>query len=850
MATSDMTLPLMCKAIHLAKVPGLPLDKRYAVIWGGGIRQPSEGMGYIFELTGKRTGKPVAWIRDGGYVYATDELMVRMPASLPVIELALWRNRPGTGTVKRRIAHDGATGQAAEFRVSDMGYQFQDPVCDLGSVYSVATCRLVEFLAVAFLAFWYVPRQSESALAHVQTMGSILESLLDFEVADAVDIVIAEVASGERTSGFERYAARILSDLDPQALRKITTHHRVGWRRLKTTGLIWFLYDPDQFDSAEIDLLIAYEGAFNRLALMAYRAHEAGSDALTQASEVYCADEDWHTLRTITQQSATLLGGSQTSNKLIVFGDYRAQAGGEWDIRTRLTQALEHLMLPYRLVYRFACNAEQGLIKLIVSVPQASAMPHWRRGASRLPSGLDDVRENIYPAASAYSIRLMAALAEASFGAGTGVKRVRIVLCRDIDLSVPLVDARFERISFLSGMREHINADDFSDPILVTDAERLLEFLKPNEFHGKLDHIGAFMPLSTLDDDAIDVVEVVSDPDRNRKVPLLEDERFLPHELAARLHAYKVSDLDIFHVGQDPFADRVREAASLSHSDPNTAAQQLSDLIDMMDLMAELNGDPVIESENAEPAGKLGQESATLIKVKPLYCSNNMARLAMAFEEQDPEVRYTYVLDSVYDARVMLSRLCTEHNDAEHGLEYAREAIELGPTSSQAYIAAATAYVSMHKFNEAVKLLRQALRYEMSPATASYLYYRIAFALWQGGDARAGLACYMRALPNPRIMSAAAEEMRALMEQNHIEHEFSPEETSAELARAQVPEGPSENLVDLAHMVMVCACDAGFLNVAQMYKQSLVGLTYDDATVAALASFAPWNAQANESHGI
>lgn len=823
MAASEITLPLMCKAIHLAELPGAPSDKRYAVIWGGGLRQPAEGMGYVFEMTGKRTGRPLAWIRDGGYAYAVDGLLVSRPPALPVIELALWRNRPGTGTVKRRFSHDGSTSQAAEFRVVDDGYRFQDPLCDLGEVYSSASCRLAEFLAVSFLAFWYLPRRYASEHPSEPTMGDVLDKLLDYEIADAVDLVIAEVASGERSSGFERYAARILGDLDPRALRSLTARHHVGWRRLKTTGLFWFAYDLDNLDSREAELLVAYEGAFNRLALIARRAHEAGTDALALSSEAHCADADWYALRTIARQGASLLGSVQGENKLMTFAGVRAAYGGEWDIRTRLAQTLEHLVLPYRLMYRFSCSAEAGAIKIIASVPPAGAMPRWRRGER---ARLDAARGAAHAASAAYGVRLLAVLAEAAFGAGTGIARARVVLCRDLDLQAPLADARFERIAFISGAHEHVTADDFSDPSATLDAERLIGLLEPAPCTVRIDHAGAFIPLGAPDAVDLDAAEMVSDPDLGRKVPLAEDRRPLPPELAGYLHADTVSELDIFHVGDDPFAERVRAAAALSHSDPRAAAQQLSDLIDVMDLMHEVNDLP----------GEPGSRPAR----RPLYCSNNMARLAMALEDADPSSRYSYVLDSAYDARVLLSRLCTENDDPEHGLGYALDAVALGPTSSQAYIAAATAYAALHRFDEAVAALRHALRYEALPATASYLYYRLAFALWQGGDPRAGLACYERVLPNAHMRPAAVEEMRALMAQNGMEHELTPEEVSAELARAQVPEEPSGNLVDLARTVMIRACDAGLFNVANMYKQALAGVAFDDATVAALSSFAPW----------
>ena len=61
-------------------------------------------------------------------------------------------------------------------------------------------------------------------------------------------------------------------------------------------------------------------------------------------SEAFCADEDWHALRAITDQTASLLKRlAQTENPLLQIYGATGARGGEWDVRTRLTGILECL---------------------------------------------------------------------------------------------------------------------------------------------------------------------------------------------------------------------------------------------------------------------------------------------------------------------------------------------------------------------------------------------------------------------------------------------------------------------------------------------------------------------------
>lgn len=822
MPAQEIKLPLMCQARHIRALPAQAEGVRYAVCWGGGIREPRDGMGYLMELTGKRTGRVVGWLQDGGYVYACDAYLEAVPAAEPRISLARWRNKTASGCISLRAGDGDDARQVSEFRVRDDGlYAFDDPVTDLGPHYSGARVDFRELLAVAFLAFWYLPHLHGTELVAGRTMADVLAALTDLPPADAVDMLVGEVRSGGRTSGFERYAARVLTDADPAAFRALAAGRELSLRRLGSTGLFWVACDLSGISEGEFRSLTAMEGALNRLALIARRARENGADALSASSEEHCADEDWRCLRSITDQTAPLLKSSvHTENGLLSLFGTSARRGGEWDLRTRIAYLLEHLALPYRLVYRFAVDAGRGSVVIAAGVPDPSAMPRWvRRPASDgAGGGLVDCSDRAPVASSAYALRLVAALTAVAFSANAGVGHVSVRLCRDRALTRPVLLAETDREGFIMSLYDAVRRGAFSETRLTWGVSGLRELLGCTDLTLSLDEQLGLTVLETAGGELFD-------PDVDRTLPVWRDGRALTGELAALLHADRVCELDVYHLGDDPFAGRLRDALDLASSRPAEAAQTLSDLLGVMSVMDDAGGD----AEAAAP--------------RALYCSSGVARLAMALVDDDPQVRYRYVFDSHYDVYLALARLCTDNDDAGHGAEYARRAIELGPTSPRAYVVAATAEADLGNLEQAAELLRRALLFDIEPASFTYTYYRLAFVLWKAGDALAGLACYQRARPNPRLREAVDEEMAALMAEISRDAPLGPEEVVGELERAHVPASPTDAVLELAARAMILAADAGYINVARAYGRVLVDSVRSDAFMGALASMAPWSGE-------
>lgn len=820
MAAQEKKLPLVCHAMHLDPLPLQAAGARYAVCWGGGMPEPEGSLGYLISFTGKRTGYVIGWVRDGGYVYACDDYLTDVPSDAPIISAARWSDNPTAGRLSVCGQATSEERMVSEYRCEKAdAYVLVDPVSDVGS-YRGRALTLRGLLAVAYLTFYYLPVRVRATDVPGKTMGDVVAALLDLPPADAVDGLIGEVRSGTRTSGFERYAARILGDADPVAFRSFAARHEPTLRRLGSTKLFWVACDLSEVREEEFDTLMAMEGALNRLALIADRARENGSDLLSATSEAFCADEDWHALRAITDQTASLLKQlAQTENPLLKIWGAEGARGGEWDVRTRLTGILERLVLPYRLAYRVAVNAEAGTVTIAAKTPGAQTMPRWVCDAQSAQTGqLAPCADHAEVAASAYALRLAAALATAGFSAGAGVSRVEVRLYEDRAFAHPLVVLDVDRQAFIMSLFDAVRKGRFSEQRLTWGVSGLRKLLEPAQLTCSL---GPRLGLKPLEGAAANLPE----PDPVRTRPVWEDERPLPPELSALLRADRVLELDVYHLGEDPFADRLRETIKHAGGNPAQAAQQLSDLLGVMDLVDDSGLDAA--SDATRPP-------------RPLYCSSGLARLAMALVDEDTSARYRYVYDSRFDALISLASLCVDNDDAAHGLVYARQAIDLAPTSPRAYVTAASAESELGEYEQAAELLKDALRFDAEPASYTYTYYRLAYALWRSGDPMAGLACYQRAVANPRLRDMAQEEMDALMREQGMTEPLDDGRAADALDQAGVVIAPDDELLTLAARALVTAADAGYLNLAYAFGMVLERVVRDDAFAAALQSLKPW----------
>ena len=477
---AEFKLPMLGKCMKLRPLPDQDPRREYGVIWDS-CRQPGEGWGYVFEFTGKRRGRILAWMTAGGAAYACDEPLAYVPEGEPDVLASRLPEDENAGQVEARSGRGLPLRLASRYRrVPRTGtFAFEQPACDLGS-YAGSKLDLRTFLAVAFLAFVHLPQESGAAVP-CGRMADVVDDLLKPPLPDACDLLVHRVRSARPggASGFELYAARLLEEAGSSRLRAIAAHADIGAGRLSTTGLAWLRFDEDALDGEERNAVLAVESALNRLALIeASVAAADGAGALYAGyDEGFCSELDWRALCGIAAGAGALARGSGQPNEPRGMFGVQAAQGGEWDVRTRFAQACEGLRLPFRLEYRFDADAAAGVLAVECSAPLPGAFPAARWDAAR--AMWEDVRALRGWAASAYAMRLAAVLAAAAFGAGIGMARA-VVTVRPGSLGGQAgMSLAFDRIPFLADVLPRIEAGALADPVVACDPAAVLALLDP-----------------------------------------------------------------------------------------------------------------------------------------------------------------------------------------------------------------------------------------------------------------------------------------------------------------------------------------------------------------------------------
>ncbi len=797
-------LPLLARTVKLDPLPGHDPARRFAVVTDA-ISQPDVGAGYLVEMLDRRHVRILAWLREGGRVYACDRPLDHEPDRTPDVRLARFADDPERGRVE--LALPGSQMRiVADIASCKGGYRFGDAACDLGP-YANRTLDVSTMMAASFVAF-ALPKSDDSSANDAAPGGKAapgardpretLADLTSHVLPDALDTLAWRVENEEAmgpASGFERYAARILGEAGAARVRAIAAGRPIDVIRLNSTNLFWLRFSSNDLGPEDRATLLSVEAAFNRLVFVAERLGDGGATA----DEGTCAQADAAALRSVAAKAKALVNADPQPNPLRCVRGAEGAPGGAWDVRTRLASALERLALPFRLEYRYDCDVSRGAVSITASVPpeEAFSTSVWDG------SGWHDAGDARAADAASYAVRLATLLAACAFGASVAVVRAVVNLRAAADAqdgsaddAPTLLSLAFDRIPFVMGSLGRI--DRLADPAL--NGEGLLGELAPADRAVSFDARGGLLPVEPLDAGMA-----------GRHPALWQDTRPLPENLRAPLRADYAWELDVFHDDGPVPVGCVREVMEEDGATPLLATMRLEELATRCD---------------AEPL-----EGRTA-----LYCGNALCRLLVSLADGDGSTRYQKAPDASYEVRMELAGLYGSINDPGRALAANLECVSLAPTTVPAYARAATCYADAERYREAADLLEKALRFTASSDEATYLYYRLAFALWMDGQRELGLACYVLALPDSRMGEQAKVEMRSLMEEMGVREAPDRAQASATLRAAGIPVAPSDELLDLAARMAVGLVDAGIDEAAWPAVQLLGSLTHDDALIAVSTS--------------
>lgn len=811
----EVKLPLLGKSMKLSPLPGQDPHREYGVVWDA-CRQPGDGWGYVFEFSDKRRGRILAWMTANGSVYACNGPLACLPEGEPDVLASRLPDDENAGRVEARTGRGLSLRLASRYRRAPRSgtFMFEQPTRDVG-LYSGRELDLRTFLAVAFLAFAYLPQESGAA-ALPGRMADVMEDLMKAPLPDALDTLVHRVRSAQpgAVSGFELYAARLLEEAGAAKVRPLAARTAVEAGRLSSTRLAWLRFDGSALDAEERQTVLAVESALNRLFFVQEAAEALGGAGALHAGldEGFCSQQDWRCIVGIASGAADLARGSERENPLCELHGARGARGGEWDVRTRFAHACESMRLPYRMEYRFDADAAGGTVAVECSVPLPEAFPSARWDAAR--GAWEDVRVLRGWAASAYAMRLSALLAAAAFGAGVGIARA-FVAVRPGGLDGPVgMSLRFDRIAFVSDVLPLVAQGALDDERIACDPAAVLALLNP------ADRSAAF-----LDNGFFGAVQPLDTGLANRRPPVWEDDRALPGSLAELLRADRVRELDVLHDEDADLTSRVSVAMEDAESSPLASIVLLEEIAVQAD-----------ERERARRPEEAADDGS-LDEPVPLYCANPSARMLVGLFEADARTRYRKASDAAFAAQSSLSRLYAQVGDVPRALEVAEACRSLAPTSLPGYLDAVSVLMDEGRFAEAEDLLRRALRIVFDRRDCTYLRYRLAYALWRQGRLDLALACYISVSADGGDMAGHAEiEMADLMEQMGMREHPSNDAAAATLHENGILRTPSSEAMSLLARAALGLADAGILRASAFPAYAVAHLANDDVLIVAARS--------------
>lgn len=651
--------------------------------------------------------------------------------------------------------------------------------------------------------------------AQGRTTRDVLAEFTATPLPDAIDgllfrVSMADPADPASSSGFDAYAARLLSEAEAPNLRAIAVEHPVELRRLNTTGLFWSIFDDSTISAGNRGTILRVESVLDRLALISKILEgDEGTAYVSATTEGACSELDWQVLRSIANDANEYLTAADRDNKLNAQYGTTGTRGGNWDLSTRLAAACEAMVLPFRLEYRFACDAATGTIVTDVSLPTPDVFPKSRfNGAT---GQWVDCTAQRPAAAAAYALRLAALIAAAAFGTSVGITRV-VVNGREGSIAGPTVlSLEFGRIPFTMGAMAKIRSGEFFAPATECDPAALFDMLRLTQFAADIDDGGNLQPVEPV------TVEL-SVP----FTPVAEDTRPVPEDLRGVLHADIVSDLDVMSEQDADLAARYRAIMEEKDDSLLLAVAQLEDIV--AETSTEATAD-VVADDLAQPAEPR----------RVLYCENVFARYLASLVESDPSVRYVRASDIGQAARSSLSRIYRDMGDLDAAEAQARACIELAPTSAPAYNDLITCFAEGDHYDRIIDVAREALRVAVTGNDIAYVYYRLAFAYWQTGRLPEALACYLRVPESSPMGEAALRERNDLVSEMGNSVPGSDWDPTACLRTAGVPLAPLDDVMEVVGRALIELVDAS-MPLAAAPLASLVASTQRNDILHAVAA--------------
>ena len=609
---------------------------------------------------------------------------------------------------------------------------------------------------------------------------------------------------------------------------------RFSANRLRRNRRWWMSCDVDELTEDGYDRLIALEGALN---LAADLAEGACPDAPDDQGRIEALFRDLASLSPLpAPEGRTFPAGEK---------------GGEWAARLALSEWLENLPAPFRVVSAFQLDLDEGLACVDVAVPSPSCLA--------LVAPDDKARQAAE--ARRYAWRLALLVARGAFAASSRIQRVGVNCVSH--------GARETLLSLLVGQGE-------LDGLLAGAAAADAEPVPARNCRVDVAGDGRMLP--------VDALLARSDSRLNpacRWDAVELDASDAPRAVREACGAARVSDLGINEnarrvsvwnrlVGtlgsttsdavarlmsardatEDP---TVREACSRTCQALVDGAVDASDHQALALVFA--LGSPLDQAQRqaldlaGEDAGPADLERALGPLAQAGSYADGPTRVFRYFNSAAERVRFNrtvadgrdvvLVPDAYYAAHSLAARVLTQLGRAEEAQVHADELARIAPVTPDAALSRVRVLEAQERIFECVDVLVDALGYAATAREMSICLYRLAYMEWRLGRNRLAVACYERSMRlHGEIASQAKEELDELLDSEPGLSRLDPEECARELSAAGIPLGDADGARRAMEEAAAACVDARLMGISRAYLAVALEVDRDDALLGVYRSLA------------
>lgn len=616
---------------------------------------------------------------------------------------------------------------------------------------------------------------------------------------------------------------------------------RFSANRLRRNRRWWMSCDVDELTEDGYDRLIALEGALN---LAADLAEGACPDAPDDQGRIEALFRDLASLSPLpAPEGRTFPAGEKD---------------GEWAARLALSEWLENLPAPFRVVSAFQLDLDEGLACVDVAVPSPSCLA--------LVAPDDKARQAAE--ARRYAWRLALLVARGAFAASSRIQRVGVNCVSH--------GARETLLSLLVGQGE-------LDGLLAGAAAADAEPVPARNCRVDVAGDGRMLPVDALlarsdsrlnpacrwdavELDASDAPRAVREAcgaDRVSDLGINENARRVSvwNRLVGTLGSTTSDAVARLMSARDATEDpTVREACS------RTCQALVDGTVDASDHQALALvfalGSPLdqaqrqaldLAGEDAGPADlerALGLLDAVLVPLAQAGAyADDPTRVCRYFNSAAERVRFNrtvadgrdvvLVPDAYYAAHSLAARVLTQLGRAEEAQVHADELARIAPVTPDAALSRVRVLEAQERIFECVDVLVGALGYTATAREMSICLYRLAYMEWRLGRNRLAVACYERSMRlHGEIAAQAREELDELLGSEPGLSRLDPEECARELSAAGIPLGDADGARCAMEEAAAACVDARLMGISRAYLAVALEVDRDDALLGVYRSLA------------